>query len=83
MNENEMYVKKEYKFEDPLITKIDFIIDSFYRDCHDRYFHKFKYEFMYDIKLTNITNIEKSNLTISGKSMNLYERNKKLTVARQ
>ena len=46
-------------------------------------FHNFKYECIYDIKLTNTTNNEIINSTISGKSMNLYELNKKLTVAKQ
>ena len=39
--------------------------------------------YIYNIKLTNITNNEIIILTISGKSMNLYELNKKLTVAQQ
>ena len=68
MNENELYVFKEYKFNNPLITKIDSIIDS----CHNKYFHIFKYECIYDIELTNITNNEIINLTIMGKSMNLW-----------
>ena len=83
MNENELYVVKEYKFDNPIIPEIDSIIDKCFRDCHNSYFHNFKYECIYDIKLTNITNNEIINLTISGKSMNLYELNKKLTVARQ
>ena len=83
MNENEINVVKEYKFDNPLITEIDSIIDKCFRDCHNNYFHNFKYECIYDIKLTNITNNEIINLTISGKSMNLYELNKKSTVARQ
>ena len=73
MNENELYVVKEYKFVNPLITKIDSIKDSCYRDCHNKYFHIFKSECIYDIKLTNITNKEKINLTISGKCMNFNE----------
>ena len=44
MNENEFYNVKEYKFDNPLITKIDSIIESCYRDCHNKYFHIFKYE---------------------------------------
>ena len=48
-----------------------------------KYFHNFKYDCIYDIKLTYITNIETINLTISDRSMNLYELKKKLTVARQ
>ena len=83
MNENELYVVKEYKFDNPLITKIDSIIDGCYRDCHSKYFHTFKYVCIYDIKLSNITNNEKINITISDKSMHLYELKKKLTVARE
>ena len=83
MNENELYVVKEYKFDNPLITKIDSIIDSCYSDCHNKYFHAFKYECIYDIKLEKITDNEIFNLTISDKSMNFHDLNKKLTVARQ
>ena len=83
MNENEIYVVKEYKFDNPLITEIDSIIDKNFRDCHNNYFHSFKYDCIYDIKINNITNNEIINLTIIGKSKNLYELNKKLTVARQ
>ena len=42
MNEKEFNVVKEYKFDNPLITKIDSIIDVCYRDCHNKYFHTFK-----------------------------------------
>ena len=83
MNENELYVVKEYKFDNPLIHKIDSIIDNCYRDCHKKYFPTFKYVCIYDIKLTNITNNETFNITISDKSLGLYELNKKLTFARQ
>ena len=83
MNENELYVVKEYKIDNPLITKIASIIDKCFRDCHTNYFHDFEYECIHDNKLTNITNNEIFSLTISGKTMNLYELNKKLTIARQ
>ena len=73
MNENELYVVKEYKSDNALVTKMDYIIDGFYRDCHNKWFHTFKYDCIYDIKLTNITKNEIFNLTSSGKSMNLYE----------
>ena len=53
-----------------------------YRGCRNEYFHNFKYECIYDIKLTNITNNVIVNLTISGRSMNLYDLNEKLTFAR-
>ena len=83
MNANELYVVKEYKFDNPLFHKIDHILDKCFRDCHNSFFHNFKYECIYDTKFTNITNIELINLTISGKSMNLYGLNEKITVARQ
>ena len=83
MNENELYVVKENKFDNPLITKIDSIIDNCYRDCHNKDFHTFKYVCIYDIKLTNITNNEIIYTTISDESMNLFELIKKLKLARQ
>ena len=83
MNENELYVVKEYKFDNPLFHKIDFIKDSCYRDCHIKFFHTFKYVYLYNIKLTNITNNEVITITFSDESMNLFEVNKKLTLARQ
>ena len=59
------------------------MIGSCYRDCQYKYFHKFNYECVHDIKLANITNNEICNLTISGKNMNSYDLNKKLKDARQ
>ena len=83
MNENELYVVKEYKFDNPLITKIDSIFDNCYRDCHNKYFHTFRYVCIYDIKLINSTNNEIINIIISNESLGLYELNIKLTIARQ
>ena len=74
---------KEYKFDNPIITEIDSIIDKCFRDCHNKYFHYFKYECIYGIKLKNIATNEIINLTFSDKSMHLYELNKKLTIARE
>ena len=68
---------KEYKLDNLLINEIDSIIDNCFRACPNNFFHNFKYECIYDIKLTNITNKEIINLTISGKSMSLFELNKK------
>ena len=83
MNEYELYVVKEYKFDNPLNTKIVSITDSCYRDCHKNYFRTFEYKCEYDIKLTKTTNNEIIDITISEKSMRLFELNKKLTGARQ
>ena len=71
MNENDIHVVKEYKFDEPINTEMDSIIDKCFRDCHNSYFQNFKYECIYDIKLTNISSNEIFNLTISGESMNL------------
>ena len=83
MNENELYVVKEYTFDNPLITDIDSILDSCFRDCHTEYSQIFKYECICFIKLTNINNKGTTNFIISGESLILYELNKKLKNARQ
>ena len=81
MNEN--VIVKEYEFDNPLIQKIDSLIDNLIRDCHKKYFHTFDHIYEYDIQLTNITNKESVNFTTSGKSMGMYELNKKLTIAQE
>ena len=43
MDENKLYVVKENKFDKPPIHNIDSVIDGCYRDCHNKYFHTFKY----------------------------------------
>ena len=83
MNDNELYIVKEYKFDNTLITEVDSIIDGCFKDCHKNFFHKFKYEYIYDIKLTKSTKNEIINLTIIVQSMSLYDLNKKSTIARQ
>ena len=83
MNKNELYVVKEYKFDNRLFTDIDSKIDKCFRDCLKKFFHNFKNECIYDFKLTNTANNETINLTISDRSTNLYDLNKKLTAARQ
>ena len=83
MNEIELYLVKEYNFVNPLIQKIDSIIDNSIKNCFEKYFHKFKYRLVYDIKFTNIANSETVNFTISDKSMGLYELNKKLDISRE
>ena len=83
MNENQLTIVKEYEFDNPLITKIDSIIDNSITDCHNKYFHTFDHIREYDLNFTNIDNNESVNFTISEKSMGVYELNKKLTVARR
>ena len=69
MKENDLYVVKEYKFENPIITEIDSILDKCFRDCQNSYFHNFEYECIYDINFTNSRNNEKTNLPISDESL--------------
>ena len=66
-------IVKEYKFDNSLLTEIDSKIDSCFEDCHNSYFHKFKYERISDTKFTIITNNEIIVLTNTGKGMNLYD----------
>ena len=85
MNENELYVVKEFKFDKPLSTKIGPMIQSCYRDRYNKHFHTFIffiYECIYYIKLKNITDNEVIIFTMSGRGMILYELNKKLKVSR-
>ena len=64
----ENVIVKEYEFDKPLIQKIDSIIGDCIRDCHHKHFHTFDHICEYDIKLTNITNNEIINKTISDKA---------------
>ena len=83
INENELIVVKEYKFDNPLIQNNDCLIDNCYKDCHYKYFHSFECECVYNLNFTNITNNESVNFTISNKNLGMYELNKKLTLARE
>ena len=73
MNENELYVVKEYEFDNPILKKIDSTIESCFTDCHNNYFHYYKFLCLYDIKFKNIANNEMINFTVSGKNMDLYD----------
>ena len=81
MNEN--VIVKEYELNNPLIQKIDSLIDNSIRDCHYKFFHTFDHFCEYDLNFTKIGNIETVNFTDSDKSMGSYEINKKLTIARK
>ena len=83
INENELKVVKKYEFDTPVITKIDSLIDKCINDCYSRYFDSFDIVNEYDLKFTNITNNELVNFTISDGGMDMYDLNKKLTLARQ
>ena len=79
----ENVIVKEYEIDNPLIQKIDSIIDNCIRDCHNNYFHTSDHICEYHLNFTNITNNETVNFLISDKSMSMYELNKKLTLARE
>ena len=79
----ENVIVEEYEIDNPLIQKIDSIIDNCIRDCHNKYFHTFDHICEYNLNFTNITNNETVNFLISDKSMGMYELNKKLTLARE
>ena len=83
MNENELYFVKEYSFGNPIIQKIDSLIDNSTRNCHIKYFHAFDHICESDLNFTNVTNNEPINFTFSDKSLGLYYLNKKLTLARE
>ena len=83
MNENELYVVKEYKVDNPPIQNINSIISECYRDCHHKYFHTFDFICEYNLIFTSTNNNESVNFTISDKSMGIYELNKKLTLSKQ
>ena len=74
---------KEYKFDKPLIHKINSIIDHCIRDCHIKYFHTFKYKCVYDNNFTSIANHEVITITIADIEMNRYGLSKKFNFARQ
>ena len=81
MNENQLTIVKEYKFDNPLIQNIDIKTDNSITGCHNKYFHTFDHICEYNIIFTNFGNNETFNLPISDKSMGLYELNKKVTIA--
>ena len=82
MNENQMTFVKEYIFDNPLITKIDSLIDNSIRDCHHKYFHTFDHICEYNLNFTNTSNNELVNFSISDKSIGMFELNEKLAIAR-
>ena len=70
---NESVIVGEYNYIKSHIQNIDSINDICIRDCHNKYFHLFDHICVYDINLTNITNIELFNLTIFDENISLYE----------
>ena len=73
LNENQLAFVKDYKFDIPLIHKMDSIIDDCYRDCHNNYFHANEYCCVYSINFTNIRNNEIIILPSSDENLGLYD----------
>ena len=83
MTKRQLSIVKGYKnFDNLIITDTESILDKRFRNCPDK-FHKYIFECIYDIKLLNVTNNEIIILTISAKSIDLFELNEKLKLARQ
>ena len=61
---NESNIVKEYDFNKPEIDEVDYGLDKVIKNCMRKFFHTFKYRYVYDIKFTNINN-EKVFLNIS------------------
>ena len=83
MNENELYVVKEYIFDNPTFTEADSIIENCFNDCRDNYFHEFRDECIFDFRFKNITNKEKLNLTVVDTNLDEDGLNNELKVVRQ
>ena len=81
INENKLFVVKEYKFNKKDIHEIDYILKDVIKDCRINYFHTFEYKLVYNINFTNISNNEEVNFIITHKSnefkTEFYSLNKK------
>ena len=71
MNQNELYLVEEYDFDNPLCSEMDSVLDGCFKDCHNKYFHKFKYECLFDFKFKKVAKNATINFTVSGKNMDL------------
>ena len=62
---------------------MDSVLDNCFKDCHQIYFHKFKYECRFDFKFKTNTNNEMIIFTVKGKNIDSYDLNNKFNVARE
>ena len=87
INENKLFVVKEYEFDKTDIHKIDYILDDVIKDCRKKYFHSFEYRIIDDLCFKNISNIEEVNFAVTHRSMEFktefYGLNKKIKNARE
>ena len=79
-------VVKEYDFNKPDVNEIDYLLDDIIENCRKKNFRSFEFKLVYDIKLTNNSNNEKVNFTITHRSMEnkteFYGLNKNIKNAR-
>ena len=83
INENDLYLVREYNFDNLLYSEMYSVLDICFTDRHNNYFHKNKYECIYDINFKKIANSEMINFTVNGKNMDLYHLNTKLKIAQE
>ena len=87
INENKLFVVKEYEFDKTDIHKIDYILNDVIKDCRKKYFHSFEYRIIYDLCFKNISNNEEVNFAVTHRSMEFktefYGLNKKIKNARE
>ena len=87
INENKLFVVKEYECDKTDIHKIDYILDDVIKDCRKKYFHSFEYRIIYDLCFKNISNNEEVNFAVTHRSMEFktefYGLNKKIKNARE
>ena len=78
MNGNQLPIVKDFEIIKPDMHKTDCIFDKLITDWHNKYYHTYEYRRVYDNKITNNTNNEIFNLTISDKNRNFYKSSEKL-----
>ena len=87
MNENQLTIVKEYEFDKPDIHESDCLLDDYFKDCRNKYFHTFEYRLVYDINFTNISNNEEVNFTITHRAIKVktkfYGLNEKIKKAQK
>ena len=60
-----LFYCKKYKFIKPSIIETEYLVGYAYDNCGNRYFHRFVYRCVYDIKFENVTIIKEGILHVS------------------
>ena len=58
-------VAQEFKFVNPDIDDVNYILNDAIKDCRKKYFHSLEYRCVYDFKFSNFTNHEEVVLSIT------------------